>query len=148
MSYLHYVFIAYVCYSFSRVQLCDNGLLPSRLLCPWNFPGKNIGMDCHFLLQGIFPTQESHPGLLHYRQILYWLSYEGSWFWLFGFIHQICWILYDRHSGQLKTKTSVVAFMKLVSGDKKKSVIFPYVLKHSDSTLWKVWFRVKNKNIN
>ena len=35
-------------------------------------------MDCHFLLQGIFPTQESNPGLLHFRQILYRLSYEGS----------------------------------------------------------------------
>ena len=32
----------------------------------------------HFLLQGIFPTQELNPGLRHCRQILYWLSYEGS----------------------------------------------------------------------
>ena len=31
-------------------------------------------MDCHFLLQGIFPTQESNPGLLHCRQTLYRLS--------------------------------------------------------------------------
>ena len=43
---------------------------PTRLLCPWDFPGKNTGVDCHFLLQGIFPTQESNPGLLHCRQIL------------------------------------------------------------------------------
>ena len=50
----------------------------ARLLCPWDFPGKNTGVDCHFLLQGIFPTQESNPGLLHCRQILYRLSYEGS----------------------------------------------------------------------
>ena len=35
-------------------------------------------MGCHFLLQGIFPTQESNPGVLHCRQILYQLSYEGS----------------------------------------------------------------------
>ena len=35
-------------------------------------------MGCHFLLQGIFPTQGSNPGLLHCRQTLYWLSYEGS----------------------------------------------------------------------
>ena len=33
---------------------------------------------CHFLLQGIFSMQESNPGLLHCRQILYWLSYEAS----------------------------------------------------------------------
>ncbi|XDA77014.1 hypothetical protein R6Z07F_007158 [Ovis aries] len=38
------------------------------------FPDKNIGVDCHFLLQGIFLTQELNPGLLHCRQILYQLS--------------------------------------------------------------------------
>ena len=38
----------------------------------------NTRVDCHFLLQGIFPTQGSSPGLLHCRQILYQLSYEGS----------------------------------------------------------------------
>ena len=41
------------------------------LLRPWDSPGKNTGVDCHFLLQGIFLTQEPNPGLLHYRQILY-----------------------------------------------------------------------------
>ena len=50
--------------------------VPARLLCPWNFPGKNIRVGCHFLLQRIFLTQELNPGLLHCRQILYWLSYE------------------------------------------------------------------------
>ena len=30
---------------------------PPRLLCPWNSPGKNTGVDCHFLLQEIFLTQ-------------------------------------------------------------------------------------------
>ena len=35
-------------------------------------------MGCHFLLQGIFPTQELNPGLLHCRQILYQLSYDES----------------------------------------------------------------------
>ena len=35
-------------------------------------------MGCHSLLQGIFPTQGSNPGLLHYRQILYQLSHQGS----------------------------------------------------------------------
>ena len=36
------------------------------LLCPWNFPGKSIGVGSHFLLQVIFLTQGSNPGLLHY----------------------------------------------------------------------------------
>ena len=52
-------------------SLWPHGLLPARLLCQWDFPGKNTGIDCHFLLQGIFPTQGSNPRLLHYRQILY-----------------------------------------------------------------------------
>ena len=36
----------------------------SSLLCPWNFPGKNTGVDCHFRLQEIFPTQGSNLHLL------------------------------------------------------------------------------------
>ena len=42
------------------------------------FPGKNTRVGSHFLLQGIFLTQELNPGPLHCRQILYQLSYEGS----------------------------------------------------------------------
>ena len=41
-------------------------------------PGRNTAVGCHALLQGIFPTQESNQGLLHCRQILYQLSYQGS----------------------------------------------------------------------
>ena len=44
----------------------------------WNFPGKNTGQGCHFLLQGIFPTQGSNLGLLHCRQTLNCLSHQGS----------------------------------------------------------------------
>ena len=42
------------------------------------FPGKNTGVGCHFLLQLIFLTQSWNPGLLHYRQSPYQLSYKGS----------------------------------------------------------------------
>ena len=41
-------------------------------------PGKNTGVDSHALLQGIFPTQESNPGLWHFRQILCHLSHQGN----------------------------------------------------------------------
>ena len=51
-------------------SLRPHGLQPTSLLCPWDFPGKNTGMGCHFLLQGIFPIQGSNPGLLYCRQIL------------------------------------------------------------------------------
>ena len=38
-------------------SLWTHGRLPTRLLCPWDFPGKNTGRGCHFLLQGIFLSQ-------------------------------------------------------------------------------------------
>ena len=43
-----------------------------------NSPGKNIGVGCHSLLQGIFPAQGSNPGLPHLRWIFYCLSHQGS----------------------------------------------------------------------
>ena len=48
----------------------------ARLLCPWGSPGKNTGVDCQFLLQGIFPIQGSNPDFPHCRQILYHLSHH------------------------------------------------------------------------
>ena len=58
--------------SLSHVQLfVTHGLQLTRLLCPWDFPGKDTGVFCYFLLQGIFLTQGSNPGLLHCRRILY-----------------------------------------------------------------------------
>ena len=59
-------------------SLWPHGLYLTRLLCSWDFPGKNIGVDCHFLLQEIFLTQGLNPGLLHCRQTLYCLSHQGS----------------------------------------------------------------------
>ena len=63
-----------------RTQLCPilcntMGCSPPGFLDPQNFLGKNIGVGCHFLLQGIFQTQGSNPGLLHFRQMLYRLSH-------------------------------------------------------------------------
>ena len=40
-------------------------LLLWLVFCPWDFSGKNTGIDCHFLLQGIFLTQGSNLCLLH-----------------------------------------------------------------------------------
>ena len=45
------------------------GLQPTRLLCPWDSPGKNTGVGCQFLLQGIFLTQGLNPHLL---RLLLW----------------------------------------------------------------------------
>ena len=53
-------------------------LQPTRLFCPWDSPGKNTGVGSLSLLQGIFPTQGSNPGLLHCRRILYHLCHQES----------------------------------------------------------------------
>ena len=45
---------------------------------PWNSPGQSIGVDSLSLLQGIFPTQGSNPGLPHCRWVLYQLSHNGT----------------------------------------------------------------------
>ena len=64
-------------HAWSVAQLClilCNSMDFTRLLCPLNFPGKNTGMGCHFLLQGNFQTQALNPRLLcllHCRWILY-----------------------------------------------------------------------------
>ena len=57
----------------NRVRLWDL-MKPTRLLCPWNAPGKNSGMGSRSLLQGTFLTQRSNLGLPHCRRILYHLT--------------------------------------------------------------------------
>ena len=56
----------------------SSSLRPHVLYSPWNYPGQNTGVGSLSLLQGIFPTQGSNPGLLHCRWILYQLSHKGS----------------------------------------------------------------------
>ena len=64
---------------FSCVQLCDPmDHSPPGSSVHGDSPGKNPGMGCNTLLQGIFLTQKSNPHLLHCRWILYWLSHRGS----------------------------------------------------------------------
>ena len=50
------------------VTLWLHGLEHPRLPCPWDSPGKNTGVGCHFFLQRIFPTQGSNPCLLHWQE--------------------------------------------------------------------------------
>ena len=66
----------HLCVTFDCLK--SYGLYATRLLYPWNSPGKNTGVSSHSLLQGIFPTQGPKLGLLHCRQILYHLNHQGS----------------------------------------------------------------------
>ena len=60
-------------------SVVSSSLQPHWLYSPWNSPGQNTGVGSHCsLLEGIFPTQGSNPGLPHCRWIFYQLSHEGS----------------------------------------------------------------------
>ena len=77
----------------SSILFCTAWTVTAWPLCPWDFPGKNTGVCCHFLLQGIFSTQGSNPGLLIGKQILYhWAPREAigpNWEVLLNFLHQV-----------------------------------------------------------
>ena len=66
--------VAHLCPTLCNPKDCS---LPSSSV-HGDSPGKNTGVDCHALLQGIFPTQGSNAGLLHCRQILYHLSHRRN----------------------------------------------------------------------
>ena len=71
----------YYCLSKVKVKLSQSSLTPCNphgLYSPWNSPGQNTAVGSLSLLQGIFPTQGSNPGLLQCRRILYQLSHKGS----------------------------------------------------------------------
>ena len=67
-----------IIYKIESCSVTSNSLGPHGLYSPWNSPGQNTRVGNLSLLQGIFPTQGSKPGLLHCRQILYHLGYWGS----------------------------------------------------------------------
>ena len=60
-------------------SVVSDSLRPHGLYTSWNSPGQNTGVGSLSLLQGTFPTQGSNPGLPRCGQILYQLSYQGSW---------------------------------------------------------------------
>ena len=69
---------ACVCSESESCSVVSTSLLRHGLYSPWTSPGQNTGVGSHSLLQGIFPTQGSNPGLPHCRWILYQLSHKGS----------------------------------------------------------------------
>ena len=57
-------------------------LQPTRLLCPWDYPGKDTGVGCHALLQGIFPTKGSNSPLfclLHWQATGRFFTTSATW---------------------------------------------------------------------
>ena len=75
---LLYLFSIAAVTNYQSLSVMSDSLWPHGPYNPWNSPGQNTGVGSLSLLQGIFQTQESNPGLPHCRQILYQLSYKGS----------------------------------------------------------------------
>ena len=71
--------VYYILKSLSHVQLsATSWTVAYQAPLSIEFPGKGTGVGRHFLLQGIFPSQGSKPGLPHCRQMLYHLSHQGK----------------------------------------------------------------------
>ena len=79
------------------ISVVSDSLWPHGLYSPWNSPGQDTGVGSLSLLQGIFPTQESNPGPLHCRWILYQLSHKES-------PRILEWVAYPFYSGSFKPR--------------------------------------------
>ena len=100
LFHLAHIFKDHSCYSknqlwFSRQVMSDSFLTPWTVACQapslhGNFPGKNPGVGCHFLLQGVFPTQGSKPCLLHWQADSLPLSHQESWYE--SVLHHFSWL--------------------------------------------------------
>ena len=90
------------CYSIVSRSVVSDSLWPHGLYNPWNSPDQNTRVGSLSLLQGIFPTQGSNPGLPHCRQILYQLRHKES-------ERILQWVAYPFSSGssQLRNQTGV-----------------------------------------
>ena len=99
-------------------------------MTPWtvgNSPGQNTGGGSLSLLQGIFPTQGSNPGLLHCKQILYQLSHQGS-------PRTLEWVAYPFSGGSSPPRNP--------TGRKRKFILETHVAEQTFEVSGSVWVSV------
>ena len=116
--------------SLRSIGLCDP--LPARFLCSWNSPGKNTGVGCHFLLQGIFSIQELNPRLPHCRHILHCLSHQGS-----PTIKRMQWlkfVIYPKELQELAVRNSHTAHARCLS-----HLCIWRILELGEYNIWEKW---------
>ena len=125
-------------------RLVSNSLQPHGLYSPWSSPGQNTGVGSISFLQGIFPTQGSHPCLPHCRRILYQLSHQGS-------PRILEWVVYpfSRGSSQPRSRTGVSYIMgrfftnwatreaRMVLSKTLTSFLYMWVSSFNNSICWK-----------
>ena len=123
-------------------SVASDSLQLHGLYSPWNFPGQNTGVGSHSLLQGIFPTQGSNPGLPHFSRIPYQLSHQGS-------PRILEWVAYPFSSGSSRPRNwtwvsctaggffTNWATRELKKKKKKNSVVNTLLVwKHKSLVLW------------
>ena len=85
---LHLIFPLHVYLCAQSLQscptLCNSLDWPSRLFSPWDSPGKNTGVGCHALLQGLFLTQGWNPGLMSPALVGGFFATSATWEALFS----------------------------------------------------------------
>ena len=101
-------------------------------------PGKNTGVGCHALLQGIFPSEGLNPGLPHCRQIFYYLSHQGS-------PRILEWVAYPFSRGSSLprnwTGVSCIAGGFFTSWPTREAQRFKWLTRHTHApfVLWDAW---------
>ena len=96
---------------------------PIRLLCPWAIPGKNTGVVCHFLLQGIFLTQGLNPCLLRWQADSLLVRHWGG---LGEYTVNVCWM-----KGQLNKQSRDKHFcLYIFEGSVMPYWLYPVRTKH------------------
>ena len=118
---------------------------PTRLRHPWDFPGKNTGVGCHFLLQGIFTTQGSNPGLLHCRETV-WATREADL--LVTQYHQFLCFYYGSESFIIlfaefsRTQNLSVGFPRFICSLFFPSLLIPWILSSVYMSSISVYMRI------
>ena len=114
------------------MEVASDSLWPHGLYSPWNSPGQNTGVGSLSLLQRIFPTQGSNPGLPHCRWILYQLSHKGS-------PRILEWVAYPFSRGSCwprnRTRISCIAggfFTSWATREKLEQAGIPFILLKQD----------------
>ena len=95
-----------ICYMLRLLPVCSvvldplqpHGLSPARLLCLWDSLGKNTGVGCHVLLQGIFLTQGLNSSLLHWQEDSLPLSHQATWEAPISYIY-VLYVTYPNKEG-------------------------------------------------
>ena len=115
-------------------------LSPTRLLCPWDFPDRNTGVDCHFLLQRIFPTLDQ----THVSCVGKWILYRratgkpGSASGWFKTKIQTCCLQWLRRSNALLFSAGSVLSFKMHTCT--QTLAWAQIYKHITVTMSKYWF--------